>query len=454
MILRATSRREPLHASGRARPSAISAGIAVIWALLRMREFSNTFWLVVGDGSGKLVLFAANIYLARTLRPGAFGLFVVAQSLTYYAWNATDLGTTMHGIREIARNRGDTQDIVSSLLGLRLAAGVAGLAIALTLIWVWPLPLASRLVFSGTSVYLVSRAVYPDFALKGVERFRALALGGIPGGLAFLGASLAVIHGPSQAPEAAFIWSCTWFLGAAILAAYLRTQRKISVKPTFHLRTWWRHLRPSSHFALTGGITMVYDTLPILLAAAVYGSAQSGIFSAAYKLMINLTSVIYFIPSALYPVLSERYASDFAAFMHTHRQLRTVMVIGGLLACAGGIVFAQPIVWLLLGKDYSEATAVFRVLSLDLVCYALRFTYGTALGASGNQKYYAVVSMIGIVVLGAAFLPATRFGLPGEALCVVLADASVALALMVVLRRKLALDPRASRRGSPSGAAT
>ena len=63
------------------------------------RELSNLFWLAIGDGSGKVGFFIANLYLARVLHPADYGILVVAQSLIYYAWQASDLGTTLYGIK-------------------------------------------------------------------------------------------------------------------------------------------------------------------------------------------------------------------------------------------------------------------------------------------------------------------------------------------------------------------
>jgi O-antigen/teichoic acid export membrane protein len=445
------------------RPSGITPGgyrgvparLATAGAILiRGRAWRNTLWLAAGDGSGKLMLFAVNLYLARVLRPSAYGSFVVAQALIYYAWHATDLGTTMHGIRAVARNPWHAQRIVSSLSGLRAAAGAAGLTVTLAIVWAWPLMPGTRLVFSGACLYLISRAVYPDYVLRGLEKFRALALGSLSGGLTFLVVSLALVHGPSGAPYAAFGWSCSWFAGAAVLTAWLRRRIGLRPAPAFRPRSWLGSLRQSWQFAATGGLTLLYDTLPILLAAAVFGGARSGLFSATYKLVISLTGVGYLIPAALYPVLAQRHAHDLAAFVRTHRLLRNVMLTGALLAAAGGMIFARPIMGLTLGSHYTAATAVFRILAADLVCYAIRFSYGTALGASGNQKYYTIVSLIGLAVLGITFPPAARLGLPGEALCVVLADASVAAGLAVTLRRAMAADPRRCHLPVPSGPAS
>jgi O-antigen/teichoic acid export membrane protein len=409
--------------------------------LVGAREISNVFWLAVGDGSGKVGFFIANLYLARTLRPAQYGIFVLAQSLVFYAWQATDLGSTMYGIREVARNRDEAAQTTASLLGLRLTAGVIGSAVCLIILLVWPLPHITRIIFAGAGLYLALRPLYLDFTMKGLEQFRTLAIGSIAAGAVFLGFCAAFVHGPSGAPLAAFLWSASWLAGSVVLGAYLRWGAKVRLSVSFRLKSWAVHIRHSVHFALAGGLLLVYDTLPIILVGIVYGSTKLGMFSAVYRLIISLTGASYLIPMALYPTLSDWHANDVGKFRQLHRRLRNLMMAGGLAAAALGVVFAGPAVALLLGDAYRAAVPLFRILSVDLFCYAARFTYGTGLAAAGHQKLYTLVSLLGLAVLGATFLPAaSRFGLPGAAASVVLADGAVGTALAYILRRKIADD--------------
>jgi len=57
------------------------------------RVASNFGWLIVSQAVGKGIFFITNIYLARTLGVEHFGLFTLAQTITFYLWLAVDLGT-------------------------------------------------------------------------------------------------------------------------------------------------------------------------------------------------------------------------------------------------------------------------------------------------------------------------------------------------------------------------
>ena len=178
---------------------------------------------------------------------------------------------------------------------------------------------------------------------------------------------------------------------------------------------------------------------------ALLGAARLGLFSAAYRLLITLTGAGSLLAMGLYPTLSNLHANDFTRFQRTHRHFRTVMLTGGMVATIVGMGLAQPIVIVLLGERYAAVIPTFRILAIDLLCYSARFTYGIALGASGNQKSYTIVSLLGLAVLAVTFIPATKhLGLPGAAASVVLADASVAAGLAHILRRKITSDARAT----------
>lgn len=411
--------------------------------LVGAREISNLFWLAVGDGSGKVGFFIANLYLARVLHPTNYGLLVVAQSLIYYGWQASDLGTTLYGIREVARSHQDSAECAGNLLALRIVAGATGSLICLLAVAIWPLPDTTKMIFLGACWYLFTRALYPDFVYKGLERFRALAFGSIGSGLVFAVLAVTLVHGPDQAALATLLWSFSWCTGAIVLIVHLRTRAHIRLRLSFHPRGWLPHLRHSLQFAYTGILTLIYDTLPILLIGAFFGAAKLGLFSAVYRLLITLAGVSNMLAMAIYPVLSSRYANDILKFRSTHRRFRNVMLTGGVLAAALGVIFAKLVVLLLLGSQYSSAVPMFRILALDLVCYSVRFIYGTALGASGHQKYYTITSLAGLAVLAVTFIPAAEnLGLPGAALSVVFADATVGAVLAFIFSKKIADDNR------------
>jgi PST family polysaccharide transporter len=407
--------------------------------------------LAIGDGSGKVGFFIANLYLARVLHPANYGLLVVAQSLIYYAWQASDLGTTLYGIREVARSHQDSADCGGSLLSLRIVAGATGSLICLLIVAIWPLPGTTKMIFFGACWYLFTRALYPDFVYKGLERFRALAFGSIGSGLAFAVLTLILVHGPAQAALATLLWSFSWCTGALVLLVYLRTREHVNLRLSFRPRDWLPHMRQSVQFAYTGILILIYDTLPILLIGAFLGAAKLGLFSAVYRLLITLAGVSNMLAMATYPVLSNRYANDIHKFRSTHRRFRNVMLSGGVLTAALGAIFAKPIVLLLLGSQYGSAIPAFRILALDLICYSVRFIYGTALGASGHQKYYTITSLAGLAVLAVTFIPAAEnLGLQGAALSVVLGDATVGAGLAYILNRKIAADNLPRRTVAPT----
>ena len=82
---------------------------------IAQRVASNFGWLIVSQAVGKGIFFITNIYLARTLGVENFGLFTLAQTITFYLWLAVDLGTSMYGIREIAKNKEHAEDIINPL---------------------------------------------------------------------------------------------------------------------------------------------------------------------------------------------------------------------------------------------------------------------------------------------------------------------------------------------------
>jgi O-antigen/teichoic acid export membrane protein len=399
------------------------------------RVVSNLGWSVVSEAVGKGVFFATNIYLARVLGVEGFGLFTLAMTLTYYFWLAVDLGTNMYGIREIARDRENAGALINTLLTMRVTAGVAVFAVYMAVLAALDMPGESKLIFAGCGLYLVSYAFYTDWVLKGLEKFKFIAYGSLVSSLAFLGAVFGFVHGREDAALAASVWSGSYFLGSVSLFYFLLKKQGLRFRPSFDMKVWWRHLRESLYFTLSGGLMMLYQSLPILLLAAYFGEYEVGIFAAPYRVITVIASAGFLVAMSFYPVLSDLYARDRVRFRKAHRSYQMLMIAIGLPTALIIFFFSEALVGVLFGGEYRESVGVLAALGWLVPLFLLRYTYGSVLLATGFHKvqFMAVaVAVVSVAAMGRILIP--RYSVLGGAWALLVSEILMILAMMVMAR--------------------
>lgn len=397
------------------------------------RVVANFGWSVVSEILGKTVFFVTNMYLARKLQVDSFGVFTVAQSVTYLLWLAIDLGISVYGVREVARNRGNTRAIVNSLLTLRVTAGVllfALYAVALALMGLSPETLAT---FAGCGLYLVTYSFWCDWVFKGLERFQYLALGTFANSLSFLAGCLFFVGGPDDTVAACTAWSLSYAFGSFVLIFLLYKRAGIRFRPSFDFAAWRLHLRASVFFGIAGAVLRMYHYLPVLLLAQFCSKHVVGTFAAPFKIVLMLGTAGALLPHAFFPVLSHCFGRRPAQFERVGRSLRGLMLLLGLCCAVLGTLLGEHVIVGVLGREYREAVPVFSVLIWLIPLYYIRNSFRMLLLASGLHKQQTAPFVLGLVVVACVglFLIPSR-GIMGACVSLLTAELTILAGLWTI----------------------
>ncbi len=401
------------------------------------RVASNFGWSMISEVVGKGVFFFTNIYLARTLGVESFGLFILAQTITFYFWLAVDLGTNMYGIREIAKDKANAGGVINQLLTMRITAGFLVFIVYMLSLFLIDMPFSKKLPFIGCGFYLLTYAFYSDWIFKGLEKFNYIAFGSVVSSVAFLIGTIYLVKDNEGVVAASFVWALSYLLGSLSLLYFLYRKLGIKYRPSFELKEWLSHLKESIYFTISGSLMVFFQSLPILLLSIFFTSYEVGLFSAPYRIIITLCGAGFLLPMAIYPLFSELYQRDKSEFNTTHRKFRRIMLATGVFGAIVGTLFSAQIIGILLGSQYSESIIVFRILVWLLPLYFLRFTYGSILGATGNQKFYTPVAIVAILFLSIGFFFTTRYGLVGLSFLILMANLLVVILLAKIAHKRI-----------------
>ena len=313
------------------------------------------------------------IYLVRALGPEQFGLFSLALAIGGMAITMADFGIPSSAARFLAERRGDTDavsKVLASALWLKLltATVVAGalMAVAQPIAdaygepgLTWPLRAIAIALWGQTlftlclNVFMalarISMNVRLIFAESAVETTASIALVALAGGAAAAGFGRAIGY-------------CFGALvGAGVLIRLIgraapRPRRSEPLGPSRAI------LRYAVPMLVIDGAYMSYAQAGPLLIGGLLGATSVGLYAAPARLITPLSYLGDSVASSVAPrqAANDRERRSVEAFNASLRWL--IIVHAAMLAPL--IVWAEPIVDLVLGSDFTASADVLRVLAL------------------------------------------------------------------------------------------
>jgi len=398
----------------------------------------NFFWLAVTEAIGRGAIFITNMLLARRFGVEGFGVFALAQTLTFYFWLAVDLGTTTYAVREIAKDKTNAEPLIGTLLSVRVVLGLLVLFVYSFFLLFLRIEPSSKLAFFGCGLYLVVHALYTDWAFKGLERISYLVASTLVPSLLFLFGTVLTVKDNRDVAVASFLWSLSFLPGGVLLLYFLQNRLGFRVRFNLNLKEWLRHTKGSIWFSVGHGLMIVYQNLPILILGWTSGVYDVGVYAGAYRLVLTAYGASFLTFVASYPVLSDTYANRRDRFNKVILSFTTArFALGGLLSFVG-TVFAAEIVGFLLGAQYSQSIPIFRILVWLLPLFFIRDSAWGVLSIEKAFTEYNKITLAGIFGLAiGAFMMVDRYGIAGVANVLVGVEVLCDIMFLVLLKKRL-----------------
>ncbi|MFQ5912392.1 MAG: flippase [Nitrospinota bacterium] len=396
------------------------------------RIIRNSAALLGGQVAERLLKLVVMAVLARYLGKTSFGLYVFVLTYVEFFHLLTDLGLQTILVREMARGPERADDLLGSVLTLKLiAAGVsAGLAL---LIIAW----AGYPLSTGVLVGWAALGLFVSFRLSSVRQvFDAVfqvrlqmrtpvALGVGSEVLSAVGL-LAAVWWELDLAFLLAIQNLAYLPGAAGLAWL--TQGRISLRPRWSAKTLLNLLKESYPLGLSNFFVLAYVKLDILMLSAMQGDEAVGIYAAAYKLTGSLNILPMALLGSLFPLMSLYFRTAPEILPRLFRKALNALLMAGLPLAIGGTVLAREIIHLVFGDGFGPAAMVFRVLIWAVVLSFLSYLLASALNAMDRQRLYLglTASMTALnVLLNLIWIP--RYGFMGAAVATLITEATLML---------------------------
>jgi O-antigen/teichoic acid export membrane protein len=380
----------------------------------------------------QVIGFVAIAIAARRIGPANLGAFQFALSVALYFAIPTNVGLTLVGIREVAREPHRAREVAGEVLTLQaLVAAIAfGGLLALTPVLATDSRAEAIMPIAGLT--FVVGAFSLEWMLQSAQRLGRLGLARVAG-QAVYGAlvPVLVVAGLEGAKRLAWL-TVLGFVVTAVLCNVWAWRAQGPPKLTLDLRRLGRRLAKSAPIGLAFVMIQVYYSVDSIMLGYLRGTADVGQYAVAYKIPLAVTAISGLWVQALYPHAAALFDRDRDELRRQVGRFATLTIVVALPLGVGATIVGHGLMPALFGRAYRDAGTPFVILMWASVVIAVCVNFANVLLATGDDRPYAIGVTLGAILnvgLNFALIPA--LGTTGAAINTVAAEALV-IAYMVV----------------------
>lgn len=380
----------------------------------------------------------AAVILLRALGLVEYGRYGTVMALLSIVTGISDVGLSITASRDMAlmADSGRRRELLRHVLGLRVAITVAGVlaAAGFALLAGYERSQVLGTLAGGVGVVLLAAQGTLVIPLSVELRNGRIAANEVvrnalqlvaTGVLALVGAGVLGFLAAGIPVGLALLGLTPLILG-----------RGRGVAPGWSPAAWGGFLRRALPIAVASILAILYFRVLVVLVSVMADAVETGRFTASARIVELVISLPLLLTGIVLPVATIAARDDPERLRMLAGRLTQVAFVGGGLVVVGLVCAARPVMLVLGGRSFLDAVPVLQVQSLAVFTTFLAAAWSPILIALGRQRDLAITTAIGLLIAlaaGAALIP--PFGAEGGAVAAAIADAALAVMLMLALRR-------------------
>jgi O-antigen/teichoic acid export membrane protein len=420
----------------------------------RTRAALDVLVQVAGRALNLIPGVVVTLVLTRTLGDDGFGQWSTALAAVQIAAQVGDFGLEQVAVRRAAGERHREHEWIGALLTLRLGIAVPvtlGCVIAQLVLANNSQMAAAGMLLSGTLLIAPFSVTRATFQLRVRNDLSVLVL--TVNSLLWLAGVVALSWGD----DGTVVAFAAAFLGSALVSTGLEVWLAFRMsRPAFRRSTrLWRELaRIGVPIGLAGLLVTAYVKLDQILLFALAGADEAGLYGASYRILDQAQFVPMALMTTLFPIMASSWPADRERVRRLGQMIVDYLAIASLPALAFTLVASEPLVQLLFGDEFTDASKALPILMAAFVTICFGYLAGNLVVVLELQRLFlrnAAIALVFNVVLNLILIP--PYGFVAAAWVTLATEVLVtALTLSVALRR-LGLRLRLARILLTAGAA-
>ncbi|MFU0783660.1 MAG: putative O-antigen transporter [Thermoanaerobacterium thermosaccharolyticum] len=379
-------------------------------------------------------------YLVRVLGPNKYGLISFAQAFIQYFILLTDYGFNLSATRKISIYREDEEkvsEIFSSVFFIKICLLIISFLIMMTVITFITKFRIDYIMYIYTFGMVIGNLLFPIWFFQGMEEMNYITFLNIAWKTVFT--ILIFIFVKSQTDYLNVpLLNSLGYIGIGLFSLYF-INKKFNVKfRRVKIKSIKEELVDGYYIFISTLATSLYTTSNSFILGLVTNNTFVGYYSAAEKIIRAIQGLNNPISQAIYPYMSKLSINDRESSIKFVKRLIKYIGSGSLLISLGILLFARPIVFIILGKQYNESIPVMRILAMLPFVVALSNILGiqVMLNYKMEKEFSKIIISASIINVILAIILSFLYKHIGVSFSVLITEIYVTVIMYLVLHKK------------------
>ena len=378
-------------------------------------------------------------YLVRVLGPEKYGLVNFAAAFAAYFTIITDYGFNLSATQEISINREDSKqvsEIFSSVFTLKMLFFVLSTLIFLPIVFFIPLFKENLILFVVTFLSVLGTALFPLWLYQGTERMKYILIITVSVRAITTVLIFVIIKSESDFIKLAGLNTLTQFV-IGIIGLQIAFS-KFGVKYLFPTKSqFFQQLKKGWNLFISTVSINLYTSSNIFILGLFAPTNVVGYFAAADKVRMAFQGILSPMSQSVFPYVNKLLSESYDRFISFNKKLFKIALTVGAIISLLLFFFAEPIVNIILGKEYQSSISVLRIIAwLPLVIF-LSNVLGiqTMLPLNKQKSFTLILFFAAMINLTLSFIIVPIYFEIGTSISVLITEVFVTISFFVFIKK-------------------
>lgn len=379
-------------------------------------------------------------YLVRVLGPEKYGLINFAAAFSAYFVIITDYGFNLSATQEISVNRNDKEkvsEIFSSVLTIKIILFFLSSGIFFLIVNMFELFSNDAGLYSIMFIGVVGIVLFPLWVYQGVEQMKYILIINVAIRSVTIVSIFLLVKVENDYLLLAVIYTITQVMTG--ITGLFFAIRKFDLRYLFPSKVQLlEQLKKGWNLFLSSIWINLYTTSNVFILGLFAPNSVVGYYSAADKVRIAFQGILSSMSQSVFPYVNKLLAESYQKFISFNRKLLKISVMIGIIISSSLFLFAEPIVRIVLGNEYSQSVIVLRIIAwLPLIIFLSNvFGIQTMLPLNYQKRFSQILFLAALINLMISFSIVPSYFEIGTAVSMLVTEIFVTLSFFIFIRMK------------------
>lgn len=378
-------------------------------------------------------------YLVRVLGAEKYGLVNFAAAFAAYFTIITDYGFNLSATQEISVNRENSNrvsEIFSSVFTIKMMLFVLSSVIFFIIVLVFPIFKENLTLFIVTFLSVLGTALFPLWFYQGIERMKYILIISVSVRLITTILIFVLIKSENDFIKFAGLNTVTQFVIGIIGLQF--ALNKFGLRYRFPNKTLIiQQLKNGWNLFLSTISINLYTTSNVFILGLFAPANVVGYYAAADKIRMAFQGILSPMSQSVFPYVNKILSESYDRFISFNKKLFKIALIVGAIISIMLFLFAEPIVNIILGKDYQPSILVLRIIAwLPLIIFLSNVLGIQTMLPMNKQKNFSIILFFAAMIsLALLFILVPIYFAIGTAITALATEIFVTLAFFIFVKR-------------------